>query len=100
MISELNPEIKVNAFYEKLSGKNALSLFEKYDIIVDATDNIFIKYLINDACLVINKPMVYGSIFRFQGQISVFNYKLPVSATAMWNPENKIARLQLEVNLF
>jgi len=75
MIFELNPLVKVNAFAEKLSGKNAVSLFENYDIIVDATDNISIKYIINDACLVTNKPMVYGSIFRFQGQVSVFNYQ-------------------------
>lgn len=75
MIAELNPLVKVNAITEKLSGKNAISLFESYDIIVDATDNIAIKYLINDACLITNKPMVYGSIFRFQGQISVFNYQ-------------------------
>lgn len=75
MILELNPEIKVTAFAEKLSGKNVISLFEKYDIIVDATDTISVKYLINDACLVTNKPMVYGSIFRFQGQLSVFNYQ-------------------------
>jgi len=75
MISELNPLVKVNAFSERLSGNNAISLFEKYDIIIDATDNISIKYLINDACLVTNKPMVYGSIFRFQGQVSVFNYQ-------------------------
>ncbi|MDR7211117.1 HesA/MoeB/ThiF family protein [Flavobacterium piscis] len=75
MITELNPLVKVNAIAEKLSGKNAISLFEKYDIIVDATDNLQIKYLINDACLVTNKPMVYGSIFRFQGQVSVFNYQ-------------------------
>jgi molybdopterin/thiamine biosynthesis adenylyltransferase/rhodanese-related sulfurtransferase len=75
MISELNPSVKVNAITEKLSGKNAITLFEKYTIIVDATDNISIKYLINDACLVTNKPMVYGSVFRFQGQVSVFNYQ-------------------------
>lgn len=75
MVSDLNPLVKVNAIAAKLSGENAISLFEKYDIIVDATDNLSIKYLINDACLVTNKPMVYGSIFRFQGQVSVFNYQ-------------------------
>ncbi|WP_125720407.1 HesA/MoeB/ThiF family protein [Flavobacterium ustbae] len=75
IVLELNPEIKVEAFAVKLSGENAISLFENYDIIVDATDNISIKYLINDACLVTHKPMVYGSIFRFQGQVSVFNYQ-------------------------
>lgn len=75
MIAELNPLVKVKAITERLSGKNAIALFEKYDIIVDATDNIAIKYLINDACLITNNPMVYGSIFRFQGQVSVFNYQ-------------------------
>ncbi|WP_026730258.1 HesA/MoeB/ThiF family protein [Flavobacterium denitrificans] len=88
MISELNPEIKVSAFSEKLSGKNAISLFEKYDIIVDATDNISIKYLINDACLVTNKPMVYGSIFRFQGQVSVFNYQNGPTYRCLYPDEN------------
>ncbi|MBS7254773.1 HesA/MoeB/ThiF family protein [Flavobacterium branchiicola] len=88
MLSELNPEIKINTFFEKLSGKNALSLFEKYDIIVDATDNISIKYLINDACLVTNKPMVYGSIFRFQGQVSVFNYQNGPTYRCLYPDEN------------
>lgn len=91
MISELNPEIKVCAFSEKLSGKNALSLFEKYDIIVDATDNISIKYLINDACVVANKPMVYGSIFRFQGQVSVFNYQNGPTYRCLFPDENSNA---------
>lgn len=91
MISELNPEIKVTAFAEKLSGKNAISLFEKYDIIVDATDNISIKYLINDACLVTNKPIVYGSIFRFQGQVSVFNYQHGPTYRCLYPDENSNA---------
>lgn len=91
MISELNPLVKVNAFAEKLSGKNAISLFEKYNIIVDATDNISIKYLINDACLLTNKPMVYGSIFRFQGQISVFNYQNGPTYRCLYPDENNNA---------
>ncbi|MEO8535696.1 MAG: HesA/MoeB/ThiF family protein, partial [Flavobacterium sp.] len=88
MISELNPLVKVTAIAEKLSGKNAISLFEKYDIIVDATDNIAIKYLINDACIVTNKPMVYGSIFRFEGQVSVFNYQNGPSYRCLFPDEN------------
>lgn len=91
MISELNPLVKVNAFAEKLSGKNAVSLFGKYDIIVDATDNISIKYLINDACLVTNKPIVYGSIFRFQGQVSVFNYQNGPTYRCIYPDENNNA---------
>ncbi|WP_291141445.1 HesA/MoeB/ThiF family protein [Flavobacterium sp. UBA7680] len=91
MISELNPLVKVNAFAEKLSGKNAISLFQNYDIIVDATDNISIKYLINDACLLTNKPMVYGSIFRFQGQVSVFNYQNGPTYRCLYPDENNNA---------
>ncbi|OMQ11684.1 HesA/MoeB/ThiF family protein [[Flexibacter] sp. ATCC 35103] len=88
MISELNPLVKVKAITEKLSGSNAISLFENYDIIVDATDNIAIKYLINDACLITNKPMVYGSVFRFQGQVSVFHYQNGPTYRCLYPDEN------------
>lgn len=71
----LNPLIQINAIDEKLNSKNAIPLFEQYDIMVDATDNLKTKYLINDACCVTQKPFVYGSIYKFEGQISVFNYK-------------------------
>ncbi|KUJ59595.1 thiamine biosynthesis protein ThiF [Flavobacteriaceae bacterium CRH] len=91
MVSELNPLVKVNAITEKLAAKNAIDLFENYDIIVDATDNIAIKYLINDACLVTNKPMVYGSIFRFQGQVSVFNYQNGPTYRCLYPDENSNA---------
>lgn len=91
MISELNPETKVNVFSEKLSGKNAISIFENYHIIADATDSISIKYLINDACLVTNKPMVYGSIFRLQGQVSVFNYQNGPTYRCLYPDENSNA---------
>ncbi|MFV8340965.1 molybdopterin-synthase adenylyltransferase MoeB [Flavobacterium sp. XS2P39] len=75
MVLALNPSIKINAITEKLNSKNAISLFEHYDIMVDATDNLNTKYLINDACCVTNKPFVYGSIYKFEGQVSVFNYE-------------------------
>jgi len=88
MVLELNPLVKVNAIAEKLSGKNAIALFEQYDIVVDATDNLSIKYLINDACVVTNKPMVYGSIFRFQGQVSVFNYQNGPTYRCLYPDEN------------
>ncbi|WP_163410451.1 HesA/MoeB/ThiF family protein [Flavobacterium ajazii] len=88
MMAALNPDVKVNAIAEKLSGNNAIALFEKYDIIVDATDNLQIKYLINDACLITNKPMVYGSIFRFQGQVSVFNYQNGPTYRCLYPDEN------------
>lgn len=75
MALALNPSLKINALIEKLDAKNAISLFEQYDIVVDATDNLNTKYIINDACCVTNKPFVYGSIYKFEGQVSVFNYK-------------------------
>jgi adenylyltransferase/sulfurtransferase len=75
MALALNPSIKINAITEKLDSKNAISLFEYYDIMVDATDNLNTKYLINDACCVTNKPFVYGSVYKFEGQVSVFNYE-------------------------
>jgi len=88
MITGLNPSVKVNAIAERLSANNAIGLFEKYDIVVDATDNVAIKYLINDACLITNKPMVYGSIFRFQGQVSVFNYQSGPTYRCLYPDEN------------
>jgi adenylyltransferase/sulfurtransferase len=75
MALELNPSIKINAITEKLDINNAVSLFDQYDIMVDATDNLNTKYLINDVCSITNKPFVYGSIYRFEGQVSVFNFQ-------------------------
>lgn len=75
MALSLNPSIQINAITDTLNAKNAIALFEQYDIMVDATDNLHSKYLINDACVVTNKPFVYGSVYKFQGQVSVFNYQ-------------------------
>ena len=74
-ILDLNPEIKVETYQEPLTSANALELFAKYDVIADGTDNFATRYLVNDACVLSGKPNVYGSIFRFEGQITVFNYK-------------------------
>lgn len=73
-LEDLNPTIEINAFFEMLTPKNALSLFENYDIIVDGTDNFETRYLINDAAIITNKPVVYGAIYKFEGQVSVFNF--------------------------
>ncbi|MBF7092441.1 HesA/MoeB/ThiF family protein [Flavobacterium sp. ALJ2] len=88
MATELNPTVKINAISERLSGENALDLFKHYDIIVDATDNLSTKYLINDASCVVNKPLVYGSIYRFEGQVSVFNYKNGPTYRCLYPDEN------------
>jgi len=71
-LSNLNPDIEVKAFETKLTSENALELFEDFDIIVDGTDNFPTRYLVNDACVLLGKPNVYGSIFRFEGQATIF----------------------------
>ena len=74
-LEDLNPTIIINAYPEKLSSKNVLKLFNAYDIIVDCTDNFTTRYLINDVSIIANKPVVYGAIYKFEGQVSVFNYQ-------------------------
>lgn len=73
-LRNLNPEIQIDAIETKLTSENALDLFRDYDIIVDGTDNFPTRYLTNDACVILGKPNVYGSIFRFEGQITIFGY--------------------------
>ena len=70
-----NPFIEVISYNEQLTNENALDLFSKFDIIVDGTDNFYTRYLVNDACLIANKPLVYGAIHKFEGHVSVFNYQ-------------------------
>ncbi len=72
-LTALNPEIEIDVYPEELTDKNAQTLFEKYDIIIDGTDNFSTKFLINDVAVKANKPFVYGSILGFDGQVSVFN---------------------------
>jgi len=74
-LADLNPAITIEPFEEPLTSANALELFERYDVVADGTDNFPTRYLVNDACVLTGKPNVYGSIFRFEGQISVFNYQ-------------------------
>jgi adenylyltransferase/sulfurtransferase len=71
----LNPEIDIQTYETALSSQNAMKLFEPYDVIVDGTDNFPTRYLVNDACVLLGKPNAYGSIFRFEGQASVFATK-------------------------
>jgi len=71
----LNPLIRVETYETALSSKNALELFKPYDVILDGTDNFPTRYLVNDACVILGKPNTYGSIFRFEGQASVFATK-------------------------
>lgn len=74
-ILEINPFCQVDLFETRLSSENALDIIRPYDVIIDGTDNFPTRYLVNDACVLLNKPNVYGSIFRFEGQATVFNYE-------------------------
>jgi molybdopterin/thiamine biosynthesis adenylyltransferase/rhodanese-related sulfurtransferase len=71
-IAEINPFVKVNLHQVHLNSENALDIFRDYDLIVDGTDNFATRYLVNDAAVLLGKPYVWGSIFRFEGQVSVF----------------------------
>jgi sulfur-carrier protein adenylyltransferase/sulfurtransferase len=74
-IHEINPYCQVDLYETALSSTNALEIVRPYDIVVDGTDNFPTRYLVNDACVLLDKPNVYGSIFRFEGQATVFNYQ-------------------------
>lgn len=71
-LQALNPDVQVIGYQERLSSENALRLFRDYDVIVDGCDNFPTRYLVNDACVMLGKPNVHGSIFQFEGQASVF----------------------------
>src|SRR5271170_5333086 len=70
----LNPDIQIDTFETMLTSANALDILKDYDIVVDGTDNFPTRYLVNDACVLLKKPNVYGSIFRFEGQATIFAY--------------------------
>ena len=74
-LNALNPEVNVIGYEEALTSKNALEIFKGYDVILDGTDNFPTRYLVNDACVLLGIPNAYGSIFRFEGQASVFGTK-------------------------
>lgn len=71
-LQAINPEVQIDLYETRLTSGNALEIFKPYDIIIDGTDNFPTRYLVNDACVLLKKPNVYGSIFRFDGQASVF----------------------------
>ncbi|HVV74944.1 MAG TPA: adenylyltransferase/sulfurtransferase MoeZ [Mycobacteriales bacterium] len=71
-VAEINPLVQVDLHLERLDSSNVMEIFSRYDLIVDGTDNFATRYLVNDACVLLNKPYVWGSIYRFDGQASVF----------------------------
>ncbi len=73
-LSVLNPHVKFSAYPVRLSMQNADQLFRAYDLVIDGSDNFPTRYLVNDTCAALNLPLVFGSLFKFEGQVSVFNY--------------------------
>lgn len=87
-LSHLNSFVDLEIFNLRLDTSNSLKILQKYDVVVDATDNLDARYIINDACVILDKPMVHGAIYKYEGLISVFNYKGGATYRC-YNPETK-----------
>ncbi len=74
-LSRLNPDVNFEIFNFRISKKNILGIIRDHDLVFDATDNFSTRYIINDACVVAGKPWIYGAVYKFEGQVTVFNYK-------------------------
>ncbi len=74
-LHDINPHVRVEAFAERLTSANALDILRGFDLVVDGSDNFPTRYLVNDACVLLGKPNIYGAVFRFDGQVSVFHAK-------------------------
>ena len=74
VLQSLNPDIQIIPYRLRITNQNALDLIDQYDIILDGTDNFSTRYMINDACVLLNKPLVYAAISKFEGQVAIFNY--------------------------
>lgn len=72
-IEAINPEVRVVEHYQRLSSSNVMEIIKDYDVVLDGTDNFSTRFLLNDACVLEGKPCVYGAVFRFEGQVSVFD---------------------------
>ncbi len=78
-LNAINPEIQIVFYNTQISNENALELITGYDLVIDGSDNYPTRYLVNDACVLLNKPLVYGAVLRFEGQVGVFNLADPIS---------------------
>ena len=97
LLEAFNPEIEIIPFNQYLNPENALSVISQFDVILDGTDNFASRYMINDACVLLDKPLVYGAISRFEGQVAIFNSRagdaIPVNYRDLFPsppPENEI----------
>lgn len=86
-IKNINPDVEVETFKEKLSSTNALNIIKPYQIVIDGSDNFPTKFLINDACVMLKKPYIYGSVLRFEGQATVFAPHLEAPCYRCLHPE-------------
>ncbi len=84
-LQKLNPLVNFDLLNIRLKVSNALKIIEGFDLVIDATDNFSTRYLINDACLLLNKPWIYGSVYKFEGQVSVFNYNKGHTLNCLFN---------------
>lgn len=76
-LQQLNPDITIIAYNKRLTVQNALDIIPSFDIVIDGTDNFSTRYMINDACVLLNKPLIYGAVSQFEGQVAIFNYNQP-----------------------
>ena len=74
-LQKINPECNITPYIQKLTKNNAPEIISGYNVVIDGTDNIQTRYLLDDTCAILKKPLVYGAIFKFEGQVSVFNYQ-------------------------
>ena len=72
-MQQLNPQTKFTVYNDRLTNQNAVAILSAFDVIVDGSDNFATRYLVNDACVLLNKPLVYGAISQYEGQVAVFN---------------------------
>lgn len=73
LLQKLNPHVKFSAYNDRLTNRNAIKILSSFDVIVDGSDNFATRYLVNDACVLLNKPLIYGAISQYEGQVAVFN---------------------------
>ncbi|HBB92134.1 MAG TPA: dinucleotide-utilizing protein [Bacteroidales bacterium] len=74
-LRKMNPDVDIRVYFQKLTPDIALGILSDYEIVADCTDNFTVRYLISDACVILNKPVVYGAVYQFEGQLTVFNYQ-------------------------
>jgi adenylyltransferase/sulfurtransferase len=92
-LEHLNSLVSLELFNLKIGASNALSILRNFDVIIDATDNLETRYVLNDSCVILNKPLVHGAIYKYEGQVSVFNYKGGPTYRC-YNPETRNKKIR------